>query len=128
MKGKWVMLCILSLVFCTCPFGCTEAGDDADDDDDNGDTGGDEPIVDYTCIPEEEPDPAECGDYPEAQGWDMDSVVTNLTFDAFYDRDCDGKPELTKMDLYRDVYCQRDKIKSIVIVAGSSCGETGGVD
>ena len=127
---KWVMLCILALLLCTGQLGCDSGGDDAEeaDDDATGDDDDDEIIADYTCIPETEPDPSVCGEYPEEVGWDMGSVVTNLTFNAYYDRDCDGTPDATTMNMYRDVYCHRDTIKSIVLIAGSSCGEDEGID
>ena len=57
----------------------------------------------------------------------MGSVVTNLTFNAYYDRDCDGKPEPTTLNMHRDIYCNRERIKSVVLLAGSSCGEDTGI-
>lgn len=132
---RWLIWLLPLLLAIGGPLGCSgDEGDSGDgdddipgDDDDDDDGTDDPPIVDYVCIPEEEVDVEKCGEYPEAQGWDLDSVVTNLTFKAYYDRDCDGKPEATTLNMYRDIYCHRDKIKSVAIVAGSSCGEDDGI-
>lgn len=104
--------------------GCDEGGGG---DGDAGDTG--DPIVDYTCVDldseEYQEKLAQCGEYPEGApdtGWDLGAVAANLKFPAYYDRDCDGVRDATELDMYRDVYCNRDQIKSIVLVAGSNCG------
>lgn len=128
------LLGLWGLVLICGPAGCGGGEAAGDDDADSGDTASDVPIVDYTCIPLSEI-PPNCGPYPTYDetetemdhGWDMGEVVSNLTFTAMYDRDCDGTKEPTELNMYRDIYCHRDRIKSLVLVAGSNCGEDGSV-
>ncbi|MCP4606028.1 MAG: hypothetical protein GY847_36865 [Proteobacteria bacterium] len=122
---KMVFVCLLSAIVCIGLLGC--ADDEESDDSEIEDSDNENQELNYNCIEELPSIPEDCGPYPEEEAWDMGSVVTNLTFDAFYDRDCDGKPERTTLNMYRDIYCQRDKIKSVVILAGSSCGEDEGI-
>jgi len=103
--------------------GCDEGGGESG----GADTG--DPVVDYHCVnldsEEYQAVLDECGDYPTGApdtGWDLGAVVSNLTFNAYYDRDCDGVREATELNMYRDIYCNRDQIKSLVLVAGSNCG------
>ncbi|MDJ0764550.1 MAG: hypothetical protein QNJ97_16350 [Myxococcota bacterium] len=133
--NKQVLVWLVLVVAVCSLMGCAD-DDDSAATDDPWDTGGDTGTEDtesgsdmpnYVCIDDTEPiDEAVCGPYPEQEIWDMDAVVPNMQFKAYYDRDCDGTVELTTLDLYRDVYCQRDRIKSLALVVGSYCGEQTG--
>ncbi len=127
---RTVFVCFLSVIFlsvivCTMLLGCADDGEADGSDLEDSDNKNQE--LNYKCIKELPSIPEDCGPYPQEEGWDMGSVVTNLTFNAFYDRDCDGEPEHTTLNMYRDIYCHRDEIKSLVILAGSSCGEDEGI-
>ncbi len=120
---KWLLLSFMLFVLTGC-----KVGDDEDTDSsfDTGDTG-DVNEGGYVCLPDEV-DTEACGTYPEHDNdmWDLYAVVPNTSFPAYYDRDCDGTPELTTMRMYEDVYCHRDTIKSLVLLVGSNCGSADG--
>jgi len=125
---KWMTLVFLCLLVPVGLLGCSEEnGEEGNPWDDVIDSGSGSDEVDYLCFQETDVDLEACGPYPTEEGWDMGNVVTNLTFAAYYDRNCDGIQEATTMNMYRDIYCHRDKIKSVVILAGSSCGEDEGI-
>ena len=130
---------LISLLFVSVGFGGCIEPDDVDDSQESWDTGADtesdtdtnlpEDGSDYLCIDDSKPvDEEACGPYPAASDqWDLYAVVPEAVFKAFHDRDCDGTVEETTLDLYRDIYCQRDKVKSLVLVVGSYCGEDTGI-
>ncbi len=102
--------------------GCHHAGVlELDTDDDTGSGSFEDndvyaEIDGYVCVDSVTVDETECGTYPEHDNdmWDLYAVVPNQKIRAYYDRNCDGEAELTEMDMYRDVYCHRDRIKSLV--------------
>ena len=133
---KWMIVCCCLVPLAT-HWGCSGDDDDPGDTGNPWDDGTDSDTEDtetnetgYLCLDPAEIDEEECGAYPEHENemWDINAVVPNSTFKAFYDRDCDGVPEETVLDMYKDVYCQRDKIKSLVLTVGSNCGSNGGED
>ncbi len=118
----WTVVCFLFTILAGVA-GCTV--DDGQEEDTSFDSGEDtgHGDADYQCV-NETVDTEECGPYPDHDNemWDMFAVVPNMEFAAYADRDCDGEVELTTMRMYEDVYCQRDKIKSLVLAVGSNCG------
>ncbi len=124
---KKLLTLLLAIMMTLWGVACSDEGSEGDDLPDSGGSGDDDddpgPDPNIVCIPEEPDNLEECGDYPEGAGdmFDLEAVVPNIELAAYYDRDCDGVAEPTTLSFYRDIYCQRDKIKSLVLMAGAAC-------